>query len=302
MYLSQIHLRSLGQKQSGFTLIELLVVIGIIAILVAILLPAMTRSKVIAQRTRDASNLRQLTQTCIMYAGENHGYWPRGNRMRQSYTLSHDDDLRWIGTEAFRALLDGTGARNEADKWLYGTSEFPLGQPLSRKRKQLISCVSLFNHELALQEEVGRFDIKDVPEMTGTQIGYNYWGRRDEKLAGQIYRPNGTPVPGKFYTYTMKMGDRPTSNVLFSCPNYFGPQSWGYELPHAYRNDSLIRGKVNFSITSPVAPDYRPMQGMFFGYRDGSAHWVGRSELWSIHEGDDNVPGAGYQWIYFDGN
>jgi prepilin-type N-terminal cleavage/methylation domain-containing protein/prepilin-type processing-associated H-X9-DG protein len=55
----------------GFTLIELLVVIAIIAILSAILLPALAKAKLRAQVVSDMSNKRQLTLAWIMYAGDN---------------------------------------------------------------------------------------------------------------------------------------------------------------------------------------------------------------------------------------
>lgn len=65
-----------GRKNHGFTLIELLVVIAIIAILAAMLLPALAKAKERAKRAQCTSNEHQLSLATIMYANENQDRLP----------------------------------------------------------------------------------------------------------------------------------------------------------------------------------------------------------------------------------
>ncbi len=67
------------KRRNGFTLIELLVVISIIAILIALLLPALARAKQLALRIQGASNLRQMGIAMQEYANENRGQYPLAN-------------------------------------------------------------------------------------------------------------------------------------------------------------------------------------------------------------------------------
>ena len=70
------HLLLSRRQKQGFTLIELLVVIAIIAILAALLLPALARAKEKAQRAACKSNMRQVGLTALMYAADNGDKFP----------------------------------------------------------------------------------------------------------------------------------------------------------------------------------------------------------------------------------
>ncbi len=115
------------QQKSGFTLVELLVVIAIIAVLAALLLPALARAKQRAKALQCVSNLKQLGIGCSLYALDNFDHLPETSHQSAS----------WIGklavygvTNVYYCPLD-TNANNRITS--YAINDFltpnPFGAP-----------------------------------------------------------------------------------------------------------------------------------------------------------------------------
>jgi prepilin-type N-terminal cleavage/methylation domain-containing protein/prepilin-type processing-associated H-X9-DG protein len=97
-----MHISNMLRKR-GFTLVELLVVIGIIALLISILLPALSRAREEAMGIQCASNLRQFGLGDAEYINENPG-WHMPAFWDGAITL-YDEETVWSGLTAFRKTL-----------------------------------------------------------------------------------------------------------------------------------------------------------------------------------------------------
>jgi prepilin-type N-terminal cleavage/methylation domain-containing protein/prepilin-type processing-associated H-X9-DG protein len=94
-------------KRRGFTLIELLIVIGIIAVLLSLLLPALNRSREQARQVVCMNNLRHIGQAFVSYAHDNKEMWPGS----ASYggTPRFDDWVWWQPTRIAQIGRGGIG-------------------------------------------------------------------------------------------------------------------------------------------------------------------------------------------------
>lgn len=95
----------LRRGAAAFTLVELLVVVGIVAALIAVLLPALNRARESARRVACANNLRQLATAVFMYAGENRHRFPA------EAMASAPQAADWIHWQADRELKDSALAK-----------------------------------------------------------------------------------------------------------------------------------------------------------------------------------------------
>src|SRR3954447_926564 len=120
-----------GIPSRAFTLVELLVVIGMIALLVALLLPVLGRARESANQVKCLSNVRQIAAALVSYANDNRGWMP-GASMGQYRQPS--DWIHWQLSGPSRDLQDSALARHLARPLTAAMLTCPSDSPELRTR------------------------------------------------------------------------------------------------------------------------------------------------------------------------
>ncbi len=175
-------------KQSlrrGFTLIELLVVIAIVAILAAMLLPALAAAKEKANRIACVSNLRQWGLALTMYLDDNRQIFPLAkipNGTPGAPSGYDEDDPTWSALIAFHAASEGDNV------WYNALPSYVGGQPLwqiAGNPNNFVSARKIFDCPTAGELPS---DFASDPDRIVFNYGMNYKGNTG--LSGVGYGTN----------------------------------------------------------------------------------------------------------------
>lgn len=202
--------KNFNNPRRGFTLIELLVVIGIIAILAALLFPALAAAKQSAYKAQCASNLKQWGLAINMYAGDYTDYFPDCGADNAANVPSYYGP-GWVAlnfTNFYTAYLyknqpgtAATGTRSQNDVMYCPTDTWHRNAEVAMAAPNLIGY-----HYLPARIDTGGASYASVSAIYGqwyyrTKLGGRYRNAPDMVDAMETSGPNNWKAPAPYTGY-----------------------------------------------------------------------------------------------------
>jgi prepilin-type N-terminal cleavage/methylation domain-containing protein len=228
------------RPRAAFTLVELLVVIGIIALLISVLLPALNKARESAKRAACLSNLRQVQQAIAIYAGQYKDHVPLGYQ-DSGYQMNYDVCV------SKSLIMFG---------YLYQAKLMSLPQAYFCPSEQSYQF-HMYNTDLNKWPPAAA----NNPPATGTtRTGYGM-------------RPGIGLGPNEDWSWKASTGEPPGVGTNLSSPVTKQPMS----MPKLSKLKN--RAILSDIFASEIRVNTRHVRGINVAYANGSAHWVEKRVL-----------------------